>query len=346
MARRRAWGGVLRSVLVVVAGVLLLEGAYLLFAATLLPRDIQEASRRAGLEVTFASSRSYYPGRIHFEALRVVRPGAWSVEAERLHLALDASALVWGELRAQRARAVGLKWNWNGNHVGPLEARWELGDAAAEHGWATIDGERARLVIGAWSGQLDVEGRVQLQPQAGSEHGFLLNDAKITASATDLRRAPANLDEKTAKSGSPSLRMSLRSPAAAYSRGQGFSLRGRLAVSGDDAGIWLDLANASSTVRWMLAELVGTPFELEAAVRMQRGGVAVEQLRLEAGMNGARGDLYCEEQECRGAFLVRRGAGSIGISISSTGVTARLMPEPEWLSLELERSGEWFQRSD
>lgn len=192
--------------------------------------------------------------------------------------------------------------------------------------------------MGAWSGRLDLHAHVRLAlPGLQSEEGAVT--ASVSASLP-----PGSELERSGGQGSvrsPEVQLSLRWSDAAFSAEQAFALRGQLNVAGDDAGVWLDLANASSSVRWMLAELAGQPFELEAALRMQRDGVAVEQVRLEAGLTEARGAVYWSEQR-RGAFLLQRGTGTIGIAVSPAGVSAELMPAPGWLTRQLELARERY----
>lgn len=333
----------LRGVLVVAGSLCLLEGAYVVFALGLLPRYFEDAARRAGLELTFAALQSWYPGRVQLEAPRVVGPGGWSLASERLDLRFKLPSLVSRPLQIARAHAENVTVHWSNNHLGPAQLRLQPDGTpeAGRHGWVFVDGPQARLQLGAWAGQVDLHGHVRLQQPADAP-GFRSTEGAITASASQFRSLAGALEGSREQAlERTGVQVSLRWSEAGFSAKQGFALRGQLSVAGGDAGVWLDLARASSSVRWMLAELEGQGFELEAAVRMQSGGVAIEQIRLEAGLTDARGAVYWNAQR-RGAFLLQRGTGSIGIALSNADVSAELMPDPGWLSRALERARERF----
>lgn len=336
--RQAVW----RGACLLIGVVLVLAVGHLILTRVVLPSYLRSLAAQAGLALSFESLASTYGGQLELGAPALRAEAGWSLRAERLEANLDVSSLLGGELLLERAHATGARVAWNGNHLGPSEVRLRFEDLpeGGRSGSASVDGPGARLQLAGRSAQFDLEGRVRLKDWSGAATGLRLGEGAVSASGVSL--GPA-LDGAPKAGGAaappeaPSLRASLRWPEAAFSHERGLSMVGELSAAGADAGIWLELAAADATLRWMLSGLSGQPFELTAEVSARGDRWALRELQLETGLTRARGGLFIAAEGPRGAFLVLRGTGAIGILLKGDAIRTRMMPGVEWLPRELEQ---------
>lgn len=338
-----------RGALAVVAGVLAcmlaIEAIYLVFAATVLPRRVQDEFHRAGVELTFDELRSWFPTQIALEAVVLRGDESWAVRAEQVVAAMGFDE-GW---RVQRVYASGVSLDGEAR-AGPFELRLDM-PTATSAGHSSLVGDDVSGSIGKWVMQMDVHvaGRIE---QWSAEEEIRIGDMGVTLSGLDLSSLTSSsaasqtggtepLSAAESRSGVARVNAHLDVQSASISAGQGASIQGAVMLTGTDAGIWLDLAGAGGALRWMLSDIIGQPFTARGQVHARDGWLSVEQVELEIGPSRAQGALRTDGDRIAAAFLVRRGSSAIGITISEAGVSVRAMADPAWLTLhlhELQRS--------
>ncbi len=122
--------------------------------------------------------------------------------------------------------------------------------------------------------------------------------------------------------------------SAELSPAEGLEFRGALRLSGKDASMLLDLANASETVRWTLSLLEGEPFSVTGRVTDSGQAFRLDDLSLKSGNLSASGAAYSNDAKTRGVFLVQ-GPLPIGVTLDSAGVDAQAPVSRAWLDQHL-----------
>lgn len=304
--RRRA-----RTALAVVVAVAICAGAlqagYLIFASAVLPSRLKWEVRQAGAELTFEELRSSHPARIVLMAPDVRGPAAWAFHARELDVQL-AGYLPFGDRwRINRCSVEEMFIQRGTASAGPLLAT-VVAPFEASAGQIEVRGAETRVRLDGWSSVLELEMRARLD--AWSEHG-----ARVGTGVVSLVSAR------------PDVRAHFHLDGASFDAPRTFSAFGRLVATGSDAGVLLDIAAAGEAARWMLSELAGQPFEIEARIDARDGSIHMRDVRLETGSMQARGALRSDAGTTRGTFVVQRGRASLAVQISNAGISAQLAPQ-------------------
>lgn len=288
----------------------------MIFAWTILPDQLGASARDAGLELEFGALRSPHPGRVVLDGPILRGLHGWSFRAGRLDAATRGYLPFGKPWQLDRCSVSDLFIEHQSAGIGPIRASLAA-PLAARPGRLDASGSEVRAHVGDWSADLG------LHLQAQIEHWHAVDD---------LLLADGSLSVSSVQ---PKLRAVLQLETASVSPGQGLDAIAQLTLTGDDAGLWLDIARLDDNARWLLAELIGMPFELAATVSIRHGWLRMRDIRFEAGPTGARGELRSDGEAVLGAVLVRRGPIALGLSLSDAAVRAQLMPPPNWLELQL-----------
>ncbi|MEO8182057.1 MAG: hypothetical protein ABI895_24750 [Deltaproteobacteria bacterium] len=328
---------------IVVLTALVLGALYTIFAATVLPNQLRRAARRAGVRLEFGGLSSIYPRELHLEAVEMSVPGAGlELHAAALDVEPRWSSLFSTHPLFAAARGSQVELRWAKQSLGPFELRVEtLGGAAGDTlAWVAIDGAATELALPGATLSFALEARLRV-PHWNLHDGTLyteLGDGSVVFSG--IRVAPVHGRERAAmKRTAAEPRATLRLDAGAISAARGFGVSGTATSRGPDAAIWLDLAGADSTVRWMLAELAGQPFQLQASFRACNEGADFDELHFESGLTEVSGALHLVQGRVKGELVARRGSLRLGLSVQSGAVAAHLETEPYSLDAELARQG-------
>lgn len=160
-------------------------------------------------------------------------------------------------------------------------------------------------------------------------HGLLQQLTRVTQATAVLSRNTA-----TGTSGGL-LRATLSVSEATFSRADGLQLSGRVDANGDDAGKLLDALRPEPAVKWMLADLEGSPFALSSNVAVDSGRIAFEKLTLSTRLASGTGGLFVDARS-RGAFLFERGSFAIGVEFDGQSAKLEQSPGEQWLSSALD----------
>jgi hypothetical protein len=322
----------------------LLWVVYFVAVAALVPGQLRQAAKRVGLKLEVGSVRSLYPGelRIRNVELELLSVGA-IVSAREVVITPSWRALFSSAPLLESARASHVALRWASGSLGPLEARVRkpaVPNRNLDDGVLEVEGAGARWQTTARAATLTLRGSVELRHdefEPGESARLVLGDGVIDVSdiaVVETSRGPAL---GAASAGRLGMHAMLRVENALLDAARVFEVAGRLYVRGDDAGIWLDLAGAPESVRWMLSELEGQPFEIEASLRACPTAVAFDGVRFQSGLMVGTGALRRAAEGWSGALQLRRGSFSLGISIAPGDVQTLLSPEPFWLDAERAR---------
>lgn len=328
-----------RRVVIASSCALLIGAAYLVFAPIVLSGYLRQAAARAGMDLTFASVSTLYPGDLRIEApqLRMLAADV-TLSARSLEARLRWHALFGDEPPIDVVRASDVELSWAGGSLGTLDLELRVsGDSSADgSGWMSLEGPRTTLTTPSRTIDFSLRTRLELQRWSVPDSGpfqVRLGDGLIEASDI-ASRSTGPSDVPAEKRGHTALRALLRVEAGRFAAPDELTLLGRVHVKGADAGVGLDWANADAGARWMLAELIGQPFELEAALQLCGAGLTLDDIRLETGLTQGTGVLRSVGDESRGALVLRRGSLSVGVRLLPGGAQALLSPEPGWLVKE------------
>lgn len=317
--RSRRWlRAALRAVLLAAGCAALLHVCYLIFAWQVLPDQLVASARDSGVELELDSLRSPHPGRIVLGAPILHAAHGWSLRAERLDATSRGYLPFGAPWQLDRCSVSGLFIMQDDASIGPIHAAIAA-PLNAIPGHVEASASQARARAGEWDLTLALALRAKLE---------------YWRDIGEFRVGQGSLSITTLE---PELHAVVHLEAAAVSPGERLRASGRLTLTGDDAGLWLDMARADDTVRWLLSELEGQHFDLRATILVESGWLHAQDVRFEAGPTRARGALRSDGEALFGALLVRRGQATLGVSLSDAGVRAQLMPPPHWLSLELDR---------
>ncbi|MEO8983309.1 MAG: hypothetical protein ABI548_27350 [Polyangiaceae bacterium] len=162
----------------------------------------------------------------------------------------------------------------------------------------------------------------------------------LDTSASSLRLSGGQFHAERASSrgvqaeAQQALHLVLKLDRAHWSSHSGLGLSGELLANGSDASALLALGPPDPGARWMLSELVLTPFNLRLDVRLRPELVSLQNIVLRTPRDDARGALYLGDAGARGVLLFQRGKLNIGVEV-----------QPDTLNLNLGVDGAWLTRS-
>ncbi len=340
-----ARGNTARRVGIVSSFAVLVGAAYLIIAPRVLSSYLRREAERAGMELTFASVSTMYPGDLRIDDLELRLPSAGvTLLARSLEAWPRWRALLGNEPPIEVIRASDVELTWADGSVGQFDVQLRVSGESGEagSGWMALEGPQATLTTRGKTIDFALQARLELQHRGSEASGPLqltLGDGVIDASDIVLT-SPQRPRAPAASRGDTGLRVILRVEAGRFVAPGGLSVLGRAHVKGPDAGAGLDWANADAGARWMLDELVGQPFELEAALHLCDAGLEIDDIRVRSGVTQGEGALRYDDGAARGAVLLRRGALNIGVTLLPDGAQALLSPEPRWLARERDDLGE------
>lgn len=99
---------------------------------------------------------------------------------------------------------------------------------------------------------------------------------------------------------------------------------------GEDAGVVLALVRGHDLPSWVVSKFHGEPFELSAALELDRDAVRLENLELRRGALHVEGWWHSGRHRSGGALLMRYGGLAVGLDSREPGSVV-LRPGPGWL---------------
>jgi hypothetical protein len=330
--------------LVSVPIVSLLWLVYCIGVAVLVPRQLRLAALGVGLRLDVGAARSLYPGELRLRDVELHVPSLGAlVSARQVVVAPSWRGLFSSAPLVESARASGIVLRWEHGSLGPLEARVRRPSAARgepDDGVLEIHGAGALWQTASHAGTSTLRASFEVQYdefEPGRAARAVLGDGVLEVSDIALVEPPRGAPLVAASDGQLGMQAMLRLENATFDAERGFEAAGRLYLKGEDAGIGLELVGAGASVRWMLSMLEGQSFVVEASSRACGSGVALDGIRFESGLTGARGALRATAEGWSGVLQARRGSFSLGVGITPSGVQTLLSPQPFWLDVELGR---------
>lgn len=318
--------------------------AYFVGMAAVAPGELRDAAERAGLKLRVGSVRSLHPGELRVRDVELELPSVGAlVSARELTLDPNWPSLFTAAPVVEGAQAPQLELRWASGSLGLLDARVRtpvVPSGEPGYGLIEIDGVGARWRTAAHAGTLTLRATLVLrhrQFEPGRPARVTLGDGVIDLSDVTLLEAPGSMALVAEGDGRLGMHAMLQLESATLDAERGFQTAGLVYLEGADASVGLALAGARESVRWMLSELEGQAFELEASLRACPAGLALDGVRFESGLTRASGALRAAAEGWSGALHVRRGSFSLGISVVPRGIETRLSPQPFWLGSELGR---------
>lgn len=119
---------------------------------------------------------------------------------------------------------------------------------------------------------------------------------------------------------------------AAWTPQQGVSLAGPLRGSGEDAGVFLQLFDAAPALRWMLSSLIQQPFTFSSELEIAPSSLSLQRVQVGAGKITGGGAFQVRSDRRLAAFLLRRGALRIGVSVNGDAIALHPAASEDWLT--------------
>jgi hypothetical protein len=188
----------------------------------------------------------------------------------------------------------------------------------------SLRAERARFRTPEVTVQFSAEGEVSVERSPSDAAYWLLSSGRISLPTLTLQPlAEAEMPIPL------SAELQIRSGAVVV--GEGVSIDGSVALSGQKLSALLDLVGMPDSVHWMLSRFVDQPFQLSSPLRRDPVTLWLRDLQLTSGALRIEGALRQVAERRAGVLLVLLRRAAVGVRFDEAGSAAIWGADRDWL---------------